>query len=121
MNNRENETLIISEVCLFYIISGYERKSDKKRLKRSFFEIKKNCYQAKPAQRNGNVEDDKLSKYEHENNNDLNKAKVFTFDKLVRVNKDTFKKYTISVNYVDVSDEVRKIKRAIVEDILKKS
>ncbi|GEM_PF-2253806 len=98
MNNQENEEFKISDVCLFYVISG-----------------------SKLVKRGNRVKDDKLSIDEHENNTHTNEAKGFTFDRLVRVNKDTFKKYTVIVNYVEVTDEVRKMKRAIIEDILKKS
>jgi len=39
----------------------------------------------------------------------------------VKLTKDTVKRYRVIIRYIEISDDERKIKRAIIEDILKNS
>jgi len=49
------------------------------------------------------------------------KRSDLNYARKVKLTKESVKRYRVIVNYVDVEEDKRKIKRAIIEDILKNS
>lgn len=68
------------------------------------------------------TEHDKLSLVKKAGEEHINKReKINSNIRKAKITKESTKRYRIFVRYVEVGEDERKIKRAIIEDILKKS
>lgn len=99
----------------------------------SSFDIIVNKYKRKKLI-NGNFETESLSNIHNDNNDNMtcsdagefvveskNKDTNINYNRKAKVTKETVKRYKVIIKYIEVDDSQRKIKRAIIEDILKNS